>query len=233
MNNLQQYSDMADSWWDDSGPFQDLVHMIPARFEFFDRTLSDWKGKRVLDLGCGGGFVSEFLAARGAIVVGVDPSAPLLNVARGHSSGKALNIEYKVGTGEDIPAADGSFDVVVCVDVLEHVADLGKVLQEVRRVLKPQGLFFYDTINRTAFSFLWMIVALEWISGRIPRGTHDWRKFIRPQELLNLLMQNGFKPTEQAGLNISSLTMKKFRVKPNFKITRRMAGVYVGAAVRD
>ncbi|MEY3901140.1 MAG: hypothetical protein RL189_446 [Pseudomonadota bacterium] len=233
MNNLQQYSDMADSWWDDSGPFQDLVHMIPARFEFFDRTLCDWNGKRVLDLGCGGGFVSEFLAARGATVVGVDPSAPLLNVARGHSSGRGLNIDYKVGTGEAIPAADGAFDVVVCVDVLEHVADLSKVLQEVRRVLKPQGLFFYDTINRTTFSFLWMIVALEWISGRIPRGTHDWRKFIRPHELLDLLNKNGFKPTEQAGLNISSLTMEKFRIKPKFKITRRMSGVYVGAAVRD
>lgn len=233
MNNLQQYSDMAASWWDDSGPFQDLIHMNPARFEYFDSICSEWKQKTILDLGCGGGFVAEELARRGANVVGVDPSGPLLGVAKQHALSNGLSIDYRVGTGEQIPAVDASFDVVVCVDVLEHVADLEKVLKEVRRVLKPGGLFLYDTINRTFFSFVWMIVALEWISGRIPRGTHDWRKFIRPGDLAQLLSQTGFTPKGQKGINIGSLELKGFQVKPKFRLGAGMSGVYAGSAVRD
>ncbi|NBW82985.1 3-demethylubiquinone-9 3-O-methyltransferase [bacterium] len=233
MNNLQQYSDLAGTWWDESGPFQDLIHLNPARFEYFDRICSSWAQKNVLDLGCGGGFVSEELARRGARVVGVDPSAPLLGVAKQHSLSGGLSIDYRVGTGEQIPAPDAAFDVVVCVDVLEHVADLEKVLKEVHRVLKPGGLFLYDTINRTAFSFAWMIVALEWISGRIPRGTHDWRKFIRPDDLTQMLSRSGFSPKGQVGINIGSLEFTGLKLKPKFRLGSSMSGVYAGAALRS
>lgn len=232
MNNLQQYSDLADSWWDASGPFQDLIHLIPARFKFFDQMLADWSKKKVLDLGCGGGFMAELLAKRGAQVVGVDPSEPLLGVARSHASEQGLCIDYRVGTGEALPIENESVDVVVCVDVLEHVTDVDQVLKEVRRVLKPGGLFFYDTINRTFFSFLWMIVALEWISGRIPRGTHDWRKFIPPEALLGLLNRNGFDSIGQAGIVIRRLLVENYKLTPRFEISNRKSGVYVGAAVR-
>jgi len=233
MNNLQQYSDLAASWWDESGPFQDLIHLNPVRFTYFDQWISDWSGKRVLDLGCGGGFVSEELARRGARVVGVDPAAPLVAVARQHATAAGLSIDYRVGTGEQLPAVDGEFDAVVCVDVLEHVADLSAVMAEIQRVLRPNGVFLYDTINRTTFSFLWMIVALEWVSGRIPRGTHDWRKFIRPAELNDILTAHGFRALGQSGVSIKKLKFSNFSIKPEFKLSSRISGVYVGAAVRD
>lgn len=232
MNNLQQYGDLAETWWDDSGPFQDLVHLNPVRFAYFDKWVADWRGLRILDLGCGGGFVAEELARRGARVVGVDPALPLLAVARRHAAENSLNIDYRAGTGEQIPAQDGEFDAVVCVDVLEHVGSVPAVLQEIRRVLKPNGLFLYDTINRTMFSFLWMIVALEWISGRIPRGTHDWRKFLRPQELLLSLNSLGFCSLGQSGIAIDSVGFSQFKLKPEFKLSSRMSAVYVGAARR-
>ncbi|NBX16269.1 MAG: 3-demethylubiquinone-9 3-O-methyltransferase [Proteobacteria bacterium] len=232
MNNLQQYSDLAETWWEESGPFQDLVSLIPVRFSYFDKWVSDWKGLRVLDLGCGGGFVAEELARRGARVVGVDPASALLSVARRHAADNALPIEYREGTGERIPAGDGEFDAVICVDVLEHVAHLPVVLGEVRRVLKPQGHFFYDTINRTVFSFVWMIVALEWIAGRIPRGTHDWRKFIRPSELNEMIIAAGLTGLGQSGIVIDKVNVSAFRLKPAFRLSPRMSTVYVGAACR-
>lgn len=231
MNNLQQYDRLAAQWWDESSPFKDLLLLNAPRFSFFDEFINNWRGKSVLDLGCGGGFASEEMARRGASVVGVDPAGELLGVAKSHAELSGLSIDYRQGSGEQIPAADGSFDVVVCVDVLEHVSDLLKVLAEVHRVLKPNGLFLYDTINRTALSFLWMIVALEWISGRIPRGTHDWRMFIKPEEMTDRLIQSGFEPISQGGISLRSLRLKGLSLLPVFKISQsNFSGVYVGAA---
>lgn len=231
MNNLQQYSDLAESWWDDSSPFKDLLHLNDPRFRFFERHVSSWQGKVVLDLGCGGGFVSEELVRRGATVIGVDPAAALVEIARKHAQSEGMQIDYKVGVGEAIPCADEFFDVVVCVDVLEHVHDLEKVLSEVRRVLKPGGLFLFDTINKTWFSFLWMIVALEWIAGRIPRGTHDWRKFIRPADLQTKLIELQFAPLGFAGIVMRSVSLSQGRIVPRFKeSSSRCKGLYVGAA---
>lgn len=231
MNNLQQYSDLAAVWWSESSPFKDLRYLNEPRFSFFAEFVADWRGKKVLDLGCGGGFVAEELAKRGADVVGVDPADPLLEVAQMHAQDSGLRIIYKRGTGEFIPCENESFDIVVCVDVLEHVDDLSAVLKEVERVLKPGGLFLYDTINRTIFSLLWMIVALEWISGRIPRGTHDWRKFIRPSELENLLSSIGFRPLKQGGIHISSVKRSGCALRPVFRVSENhKRGLYLGAA---
>jgi 2-polyprenyl-6-hydroxyphenyl methylase/3-demethylubiquinone-9 3-methyltransferase len=231
MNNLRQYNLLANQWWDEESPFRDLLHLNEPRFQFFDAFVGGWAGKRVLDLGCGGGFTAEELARRGAAVVGVDPAAELLDVARNHAEQSSLQVDYRHGTGEQIPADAESFDIVVCVDVLEHVADLPRVLTEVRRVLKPNGLFLYDTINRTPFSFLWMIVALEWISGRIPRGTHDWRMFIKPTELNDLLHRTGFESLQQRGVAIQKIRRTGFNLTPCFKVSEtNFSGVYVGAA---
>lgn len=231
MNNLQQYDLLAAQWWDESSPFKDLLILNAPRFRYFDEFVSDWRGKNVLDLGCGGGFAAEELARRGAIVVGVDPAQELLNVAKSHAKQESLAIDYRYGTGEHIPAADGSFDLVVCVDVLEHVSDVNLVLAEVNRVLKPGGLFLYDTINRTLFSFLWMILTLEWISGRIPRGTHDWRMFIKPEEMRVRLVGSGFEHLDQSGIVMKALGFKGMRLTPSFGLSQsKLSGVYVGAA---
>lgn len=231
MNNLQQYNDLAAQWWQESSPFKDLLYLNAPRFRFFESCFSAWNGKKVLDLGCGGGFVSEELARRGAHVTGVDPAQVLVDVAKLHAQESGFEIDYKVGTGEAIPAPDASFDIVVCVDVLEHVADLDRVLQEVHRVLKPGGLFLYDTINKTVFSFVWMILILEWFAGRIPRGTHDWRKFIKPRVLTEKLANSGFQDIAQKGIVLSGVRPSRWSLVPQFGLSeRKKHGLYVGAA---
>jgi 2-polyprenyl-6-hydroxyphenyl methylase/3-demethylubiquinone-9 3-methyltransferase len=199
-NDLSIYRTYAPNWWDGSQRFLRLLHnIVPARMSYFS-TLVDWHGKTVLDLGCGGGFMSEALAREGAHVVGVDPSAPAIGAAQEHAQKDGLTIDYRVGTGERIPLADASTDCVVCVDVLEHVDNVGTVLDEVRRVLKPGGIFLFDTINRTPLATLVLVHFAETILGLLPRGTHDPAKFIRPLELRAELNARGFDVGPFVGL---------------------------------
>ena len=154
-NDLSIYRTYAPSWWDGSQRFLRLLHnLVPARLKHFDAVVGTWRGKTVLDLGCGGGFMSEALARKGARVIGVDPSEAAIRAAQDHAEKQALDIDYKAGSGESLPLADHCVDCVVCVDVLEHVADLDRVLDEVQRVLKPGGVFLFDTINRTPLAAL-------------------------------------------------------------------------------
>ncbi len=180
-------------WWDGSTRWlRQLGKLVPARLAQFDPMVADWRGLAVLDLGCGGGFMAEALARRGAAVTGVDPSGPALVAARRHAAEGGLAIDYRQGVGEAIPVAAGSLDVVVCVDVLEHVGDLARVLDEVRRVLKPEGRFLFDTVNRTWLAGLVMITLAETILRILPPGTHDPRRFIGPETLRQALLARGF-----------------------------------------
>jgi 2-polyprenyl-6-hydroxyphenyl methylase / 3-demethylubiquinone-9 3-methyltransferase len=180
-NDLTIYDRVADRWW--SGEVRwvrTLRNLVPGRLKWFDRHI-DWQGKEVLDLGCAGGFMAEALAARGATVTGIDPAAEAVEAAappRGGESG--LRIRYDTGVGEALPYAEAAFDAVVCVDVLEHVADLDRVLSEVARVLRPGGLFLFDTINRNALARLATVTMAENVLRLLPRGTHDPALFIRP-----------------------------------------------------
>ena len=182
--NLAMYDTDAPDWWTGETRWLRLLHnMVPPRLAYFNPIVGDWRGKSVLDLGCGGGFMAEPLARQGAHVIGVDPSAPAIAAAKRHAQESGLAIDYRVGTGEQLPVADGAVDIVVCVDVLEHVRDLDAVIGEIRRVLKPGGLFLFDTINRTWLSKLVIVVLGEIVLRLGPRGTHDPALFIRPQEL--------------------------------------------------
>jgi 2-polyprenyl-6-hydroxyphenyl methylase/3-demethylubiquinone-9 3-methyltransferase len=154
----------------------------------------------VLDLGCAGGFMAEALAEKGAVVTGIDPAAQAIDAARRHAEHSGHKIRYDVGVGEKLPYADRSFDAVVCVDVLEHVNDLARVLGEVARVLSPGGLFFYDTINRNPLSRFLTITVAERLLGLLPRGTHDPDLFITPRELDAALRDAGLVPGETKGL---------------------------------
>lgn len=199
-HDISIYETHAASWWDGSTPWmRQLGKLVPARFSYFDRVLDDWRGKEVLDLGCGGGFMAEGLAGRGASVTGVDPSGRSLEAARRHAAADGLAIDYRHGFGEDIPLDAGSVDVVVCVDTLEHVDDLARVVAEVRRVLKPGGLFLFDTINRTALASIVVVGMAERVLGLLPRGTHEPDKFIKPAELRRLLISSGFRAPSIAG----------------------------------
>jgi len=165
---------------------------VRPRLQYFERLAPGWQGLDVLDLGCGGGYMSEALARRGANVVGVDPSGASLQAARLHAAQAGLAIDYRQGVGEAIPAADRSVDRLVCVDVLEHVQDVQKVLAEVRRLLRPGGIFLFDTVNRNLLSSFLVVTMAEDLLRIIPRGTHDPQKFIKPVELQRRLEMLGF-----------------------------------------
>jgi 2-polyprenyl-6-hydroxyphenyl methylase / 3-demethylubiquinone-9 3-methyltransferase len=192
-NDQRIYWDYAATWWDGSQrPERLLASLVHPRLAYFDRITPAWEDVKVLDLGCGGGFMSEAWARRGARVVGVDPCAALIEVAHQHAQAAKLEIAYLAGTGESLPLEADSIDRVVCVDVLEHVQNIGKVLAEIRRVLCSDGIFFFDTINRNWLARLVVVTFAENIFRMIRRGIHDPEKFIRPAEMRFLLEQHGF-----------------------------------------
>lgn len=215
----QLYDEMADSWWDESGFLHVLRGINPARFGYMRRVLLeelgiDPRGKKTLDVGCGGGLLAEEFARLGCDVTGIDPSEKSLEAARSHAKAAGLGIEYRQATGESIPFPEGTFDIVYCCDVLEHVQDLGKVIAEISRVLKPDGTFLYDTINRTLKSWLVMIKLFQdwgWTSF-MPANLHDWRMFIKPDELVSLMAARGLENRGQTGLAPSASTIRAIRI---------------------
>lgn len=207
-NDLTIYDAVAEQWWSDEIRWvRTLKNMVPGRLSWFDRRI-DWAGKAVLDLGCAGGFMAEALDDRGARVTGIDPAARAIAAAQAHAAATARPIRYDVGRGEALPYADGAFDAVVCVDVLEHVADLDRVCAEVARVLRPGGLFLFDTINRNPLARFAVITMAEDVLGLLPKGTHDPAKFIRPAELRAALAGAGLAPGPFTGLGPRGLTRR-------------------------
>lgn len=207
-NDLSIYDNVADQWWsDDVSWVRTLKNMVPARLAWFDRHL-DWPGKTTLDLGCAGGFMAEALAERGALVTGIDPAAKAIEAARAQAARSGSRVSYDVGTGEALPYADALFDVVVCVDVLEHVSDLGQVLSQVERVLKPGGLFLFDTINRNLLAHFVTVTVAENILRILPKGTHDPAMFIKPAELQSGLQKAGLVPGPTIGLGPRGLNRR-------------------------
>lgn len=215
------YDREGEGWWEEDNPLN-ILHgsLTPGRFAYFrqvlrDRLSLDLAGARALDIGCGGGFLAEEFARLGCQVVGVDPSAVSIETARRHATATGLSIDYRVGSGENLPVADGEFDLAYCCDVLEHVSDLDGVLSETARVLKPAGTFLFDTINRTLSSKLLVIkVMQEWRLTRIiDTAIHEWDMFIKPGELDQALDRAGLRLEEVIGLGPRS---SKPRVLVNF-----------------
>jgi len=201
------YNRHAAGWWDEDEPLN-LLHgsVTPARFGYFVAVLKrlgrDPSGLRALDIGCGGGFLAEEFARVGCRVVGVDPSAPSLETARHHAADCELEIDYRLGSGEDLPVQDAEFDLAYCCDVLEHVTDLDQVLHETARALKPGGTYLFDTVNLTLVSKLLAIkVMQEWRATRaFDTPVHEWNMFIKPQELASTMARHGLRLHETVGL---------------------------------
>ena len=226
-NNLKIYDEVAAQWWsDDIRWVRTLKNMVPGRLRYFDK-LIDWQGKAVLDLGCAGGFMVEALDDRGAQVIGIDPAADAIEAARIHAQSRS--IQYDVGVGESLPYSDGQFDAVVCVDVLEHLADLSKVLEEVTRVLKPGGMFLFDTINRNPIARLATITLAEDILGLLPKGTHDPQMFIKPSELVSGLEGIGLKVGKLRGLGPRGVNMRGDLIFGQLPLK---SVIYMGSAVK-
>ena len=205
-NKLTFYDQQAAQWWSETATIFPLSKLNPLRFQYFDRVIPAWQGLRVLDVGCGGGYTCEFLAQRGAMVTGIDPSAACIEAAKSHAERMGLTINYHVGLGETLPFECDCFDAVICVDVLEHVQSIAATVTEISRVLQPGGLFCFDTINRTWQSRWQMIWLLEDLLRQIPRGIHDWQKFVPPKELHQLLMQAGFSQVTLQGFDLFGRT---------------------------
>ena len=202
------YERLGESWWDETSPLN-LLHgsVTPGRLAYFRGVLArrlgpELAGLTVLDIGCGGGFLSEEFAALGCQVTGVDPAPASVAAARAHAAARGLRIDYRVGAGERLPVADAAFDVACCCDVLEHVADPDRVIAETARVLKPGGLYLFDTINRTWRSRLFAIkLAQQWRLTRLTDvAFHDWDMFITPAELTVILTRHGLALGELTGL---------------------------------
>ena len=202
------YERLGGSWWDETSPLNVLHGSVtPGRFAYFRTVLArkfdpGLAGLGVLDIGCGGGFLAEEFAGLGCRVTGVDPSPASIGAARAHAAGRGLSIDYRVGSGEELPAPDAAFSVACCCDVLEHVSDLDRVISETARVLKPGGLYLFDTINRTLASKLLAIkVMQQWPLTRLTDvALHDWDMFITPAELAGVLERHGLTPGEMTGL---------------------------------
>lgn len=228
-NDLTIYDKVADRWWsDDIRWVRTLKNLVPGRLKWFDRHI-DWQGKDVLDLGCAGGFMAEALAERGAHVTGIDPASDAIDAARDHARAGKLRIAYDVGVGEALPYDDASFDAVVCVDVLEHVADLHRVLSEIARTMRPGGLLLFDTINRNPLARFASITIAEDMLRLLPRGTHDPAKFIKPKELRAAFQGVGLVPGPITGLGPRGLNR---RLDLTFGPLPSTAILYMGIACK-
>ena len=226
-NDLSIYDTVAERWWSDQPHgVRTLQGMVPARLAWFERFVT-WPGTEVLDLGCAGGFMAEALHDAGARVTGIDPAADAIAAARQHAAETGREIAYDIGMGEALPYGDARFDAVVCVDVLEHVEDLPRVLAEVARVLRPGGMFLFDTINRNALSRFVTITMAEDVLGLLPKGTHDPKLFIKPGELRADLAAQGLVPGETAGLGPAWMTL---RGEIRFARLPTTAVIYMGTA---
>lgn len=208
LNDLTIYDSVANSWWtDDVRWIRILRNLVPGRLAWFDRHV-EWSDTEVLDLGCAGGFMAEALAARGARVTGIDPAEEAIAAARDHANRLGLDIQYDIGVGENLPYDENRFDRVVCVDVLEHVSDLKAVIREVARVLRPGGVFLYDTINRNWLSRMVVVNMAEDVLRLLPKGTHDPAMFIKPTEMKELFEESDLAIGPSAGLGPRGLDRK-------------------------
>lgn len=228
--DIALYDEVAQDWWDGRTRWlRVLSNMVPARLRHFETAVPRWDGLSVLDLGCAGGFMAEALARRGARVTGIDPAGQAIAAARTHAAAEGLPIRYDEGSGEALPYPSGAFDAVVCVDVLEHVTDLDRVLDEVVRVLKPGGWFLFDTINTGFLAWLVVVVGAERVLGMLPRGTHDPTKFIAAADLRARLEGRGFAVGRFRGLGPVGINA---RGDFTFGLTPLTGVIYIGTARR-
>ncbi len=208
---VARFEALAGEWWDPNGKFRPLHQQGPARLAFirdslvrhFGRTADTHhplQGLAVLDIGCGGGLVSEPLARLGARVTGVDPTGESIAVARRHAQAQGLDIDYRAARAEELVAANETFDAVVCLEVVEHVPDVAAFLQMIAALVRPGGMLVASTLNRTWKSYALAIVAAEYVLGWLPRGTHDWQRFVTPEELERHLEAAGFKGPRFSGM---------------------------------
>jgi len=205
---IAKFDELASRWWDPDSEFKPLHAINPLRLDFIEQRLP-LAGRRVLDLGCGGGLLAEAMAERGASVVGIDMGAAPLAVARLHLLESGLTVDYRQTTAEELAQAEpASFDGIACMELLEHTPAPASVIRACTRLLKPSGQVFFSTINRSVKAYCFAIIGAEQILRLLPRGTHDFRRFIRPAELDAWTRCAGLALQELIGLHYNPLTQR-------------------------
>lgn len=234
---IAQFDRIATDWWDPDGLFKPLHQMNPLRLGYIrDRvtdhfrleadTVEPFDGLRFVDVGCGGGLLSEPVCRLGAQVTGIDAGSEGIAVAKAHAGAIGLDIDYRVKTAEELAADDARFDVVLALEIIEHVADTNTFLDALADLVAPGGMVFVSTLNRTRISYLKAIVAGEYVLRWLPRGTHDWHKFVRPSELAALC--------RSAGLSIQDVSGMVYNpVAGRWSLSRRdLSTNYIAAAIK-
>ena len=203
---LEKFSSLASRWWDPTSEFKPLHQINPLRLDWIDN-LASLKTKRVLDVGCGGGILAESMAKLGAVVKGIDLAEKPLKVAQLHGLEAGVKVAYEAISAEDLAAREpGQFDVVTCMEMLEHVPDPAATIGACSKLVKPNGWVFFSTINRNPKSFLFAIIGAEYVLRLLPKGTHEYAKFIKPSELADAARDAGLSLTTMLGLGYNPIT---------------------------
>lgn len=224
---IEKFEKMAESWWDPNGDFKPLHQLNPLRLNYIDQTSGGIFGKRVLDVGCGGGILAESMAKIGAHVQGLDMGEEPLEVAKLHALEAGVKIDYIKSTAEEHRDQNvGVYDVVTCMEMLEHVPDPQSVIQACCDMVKPGGYVFFSTINRNLKSFVQTIVGAEYVLKMLPIGTHEHSKFIRPSELIGLVDNTDLLCKDALGITYNPIT-GIFKYTPNVDVNYMIATVKV------
>ena len=204
---VAKFEAMSTRWWDKDGEFKPLHDLNPARLSYIKQRANGLEGKQVLDVGCGGGILSESMANAGANVTGIDMGDANLTIARMHLYESGEKVTYKKITVEELAEVEsGQYDVVTCLEMLEHVPDPGSIINACRKLAKPEGHVFFSTVNRNAKSYAMAIIGAEYIMKLLPKGTHDFKKFIRPAEMDQWIRAAELKTQHISGMTYNPLT---------------------------
>ncbi|HEY3858466.1 MAG TPA: bifunctional 2-polyprenyl-6-hydroxyphenol methylase/3-demethylubiquinol 3-O-methyltransferase UbiG [Gammaproteobacteria bacterium] len=216
-DEIAKFDAIASRWWDPSGEFKPLHAINPLRLDYVDKR-APLSGRRVLDIGCGGGLMAEAMAARGAKVTGIDLSEGALKVARLHLKESGRQVDYRNISAEALAAElSGHFEVITCLEMLEHVPDPGSVIRSIAAMLKPGGQVVFSTLNRTPKAFVLGILGAEYLLRLVPPGTHEYAKFIRPSELDAWAREAGLEHRHSTGLHYNPLT-REYRMGPGLDV---------------
>lgn len=222
---IARFGALARRWWDPNGPQRPLHELNPARLGYVSERIR-LRDAKVLDVGCGAGLLSEAMAREGSLVTALDLAPELIDVARLHLLESGLQVDYRLVSVEELAAqAPGSFDAITCMEMLEHVPDPGSVLRACASLLRPGGKLFVSTLNRTPLAFAVAIVGAEYLAGLLPKGTHDYKSFIKPAELSAWLRDAGFELEDVSGLAYDPIRRKAW-------VNRRTDINYLACAVK-
>ncbi|MBM3468798.1 MAG: bifunctional 2-polyprenyl-6-hydroxyphenol methylase/3-demethylubiquinol 3-O-methyltransferase UbiG [Alphaproteobacteria bacterium] len=237
VSEIQRFSKISSQWWDENGPFKPLHQLNPARIQYirdclaahFQRNSKEsfpLKGLSILDIGCGGGLVAEPLTRLGAQITGIDASKEAIEVAAAHAALMELPIDYQCISAEELVTQKKTYDVVLALEIVEHVADVPGFLSTCTELIKPQGALILTTLNRTWKSYAFAIIGAEYIMRLLPVGTHDWNKFLSPAELASYLRPLGFSFMNLRGLSYN-LFKNKWHISSDLDVN------YMGCATKD